>query len=147
MSTTPRPTFFLNLPTTSLPTATAFYTALSFTPVQAWSDAQTAAFLLPAPNQAVALMVHTHDRFAQFTRPGTAIADARASSQALFSIMCKDKEGVDGWLERVERAGGKRDPYVMEGYGEGMGMYVWSWEDLDGHVWEGVCMLGMGGGA
>ncbi|KAK3291298.1 uncharacterized protein B0H64DRAFT_45654 [Chaetomium fimeti] len=146
--TDPRPTFFLNLPTTSLPTATTFYTTLGFTPVPAWNDDSTSVLLLPAPNQSVCLMLHTHSRFAQFTRRGTAIADPRAAQQALFSIMCKDKEGVDGWLGRAEGAGGKRDPYVMEGFGEGMGMYVRSWEDLDGHVWEGVCLLaGVGGGA
>lgn len=44
-------------------------------------------------------------------------------------------------MGKVEGAGGKRDPYVMEGFGQGMGMYVRSWEDLDGHIWEGVCLL------
>jgi hypothetical protein len=34
----------------------------------------------------------------------------------------------------------------MEGFGEGMGMYVRSWEDLDGHVWEACAMLGGPGG-
>lgn len=139
--TNPTPTFFLNLPTTSLPTATTFYTTLGFTPVPAWTDASTSVFLLPAPNQNVCLMLHTHARFTEFIRPGSAIADARATQQTLFSIGCRDKEGVDAWLGKVEGAGGKKDPYVMEGFGEAMGMYVRSWEDLDGHVWEGVCLL------
>jgi predicted lactoylglutathione lyase len=146
--TSPKPTFFLNLPTTSLPAATTFYTALNFTHVPTWSDPSTAAFLLPSPNQSVALMLHTHDRFATFTRTGSAraIADARATTEALFSIMCRSREAVEGWVERVEGAGGKKDPYVMEGFGEAMGMYVRSWEDLDGHVWEACFMLGHGQG-
>lgn len=135
------PTFFLNLPTASLPRAIAFYTALGFTPVPAWSDHSTATFLLPAPNQTISLMLHANDRFARFTRPGSSIADARTSTQALFSILWNDRESVDKWLEKAEGAGGKKDPYVMEGFGEEMGMYTRSWEDLDGHIWEGFCML------
>ncbi|KAH6640332.1 Glyoxalase/Bleomycin resistance protein/Dihydroxybiphenyl dioxygenase [Chaetomium tenue] len=144
-ATNPTPTFFLNLPTTSLPPATTFYTTLGFTPVPAWTSPTTAVFLLPAPNQHICLMLHTQACFQQFIRPGSAVADARATQQTLFSIGCRDREGVDAWLERVEGAGGKRDPYVMEGFGEGEGMYVRSWEDLDGHVWEGVCLLDGGG--
>lgn len=140
----PKPTFFLNLPTTSLPAATTFYTTLNFTHVPAWSDAETSSFLLPFPNHGIALMLHTHSRFKTFTRRDSAIADAKATTESLFSVMCRNKEAVDGWLERAERAGGKKDPYVMEGYGEGMGMYVRSWEDLDGHVWEACFMLGKG---
>lgn len=142
---TPKPTFFLNLPITSLPASKTFYTALGFTPVEAWSDSETAAFLFPAPNQGVSLMLYSHTRFKQFLRPGggAAIADARTTTEALFSVMRKTTKAVDEWLERVEDAGGKRDPYVMEGFGAGMGMYCRSWEDLDGHVWEVIAMLRM----
>jgi predicted lactoylglutathione lyase len=143
--TSPKPTFFLNLPTTSLPAATTFYTALNFTHIPTWSDPSTSAFLLPAPNQSVALMLHDHARFQTFTRPGSAIADARAATEALFSVMCRSREAVEGWVDAVERAGGRKDPYVMEGFGEAMGMYVRSWEDLDGHVWEACFMLGREG--
>lgn len=146
---TPNPTFFLNLPTASLPPSKTFYTALGFTPVEAWSDSETAAFLLPAPNEGVSLMLHSHTRFKQFLRPGggAAIADARTTTEALFSVMRKTKEAADEWLERVEGAGGKRDPYVMEGFGAEMGMYCRSWEDLDGHVWEVAVMIGTEGEA
>ncbi|KAH6843276.1 hypothetical protein B0I37DRAFT_437474 [Chaetomium sp. MPI-CAGE-AT-0009] len=106
-SPSPNPTFFLNLPTTSLPASTAFYTTLGFTPVPAWADESTSVLLLPAPNESVCLMLHTRDGFARFTRPGTAVADPRATQQVLFSIMCRDKGEVDGWLGRVEGAGGR----------------------------------------
>jgi len=75
-------------------------------------------------------------------RPNSAVVDAHASTETIFSIMCDTKEDVDRWLEKVEKAGGNKDPYVMEAFGEGMGLYVRSWEDRDGHVWEFVAMLG-----
>ncbi|EAQ85347.1 hypothetical protein CHGG_09361 [Chaetomium globosum CBS 148.51] len=120
---TPPPHFFLNLPTTSPPPPPPPSTPpWGFTPVPAWTDPSTSVFLLPAPNQNICLMLHTQVRFTQFIRPGSAVADARASQQTLFSIGCRDREGVDAWLERVEKAGGKRDSYVMEGFGVGEGM-------------------------
>ncbi|KAK4128038.1 hypothetical protein N657DRAFT_667400 [Parathielavia appendiculata] len=144
-SNSPKPTFFLNLPTTSVPSAKAFYTALGFPPLEAWSDAETASFMLPEPNQTMALMVHAHQRFKTFMRPAGTVVDAHTSTETLFSIACENREEVDGWLAKVEGAGGKKDTYVMEGFGEGMGMYCRSWEDLDGHVWEAVAMIGTGG--
>ncbi|KAL2134855.1 hypothetical protein VTI74DRAFT_10661 [Chaetomium olivicolor] len=149
MSTTsqaePAPTFFINLPTTSLSEAAEFFTSLNFTRVEAWSDASTTTLLLPAPNSTICLMLHAHSRFRQFMRPGSSIANPHTSTEVLFSIRCETREEVDGWLDRVEKAGGKRDPYVMDKYGEGMGMYVRSWADGEGHVWECFCMLPGGG--
>ena len=147
MADSPKPTFFLNLPVASIDSSTKFYTSIGFTHIKDWSDASTTAFLLPSPNQSVCLMIHTHTRFKEFMRPNTSVVDAKSSTETLFSFMCDNKEAVDGWLEKVEQAGGKRDPYVMEKYGEGMGMYTRSWEDLDGHIWEVLVMTGPCGGS
>ncbi|KAL2255333.1 hypothetical protein VTK26DRAFT_3589 [Humicola hyalothermophila] len=144
---TAKPTFLVNLPTTSLPAATAFLKALNFTHLTAWSDSSTTSFLLPPPNQSVGVMLHAHARMKDFIRPGTAIADARATTAAVYTVMAETREEVDRWMERVERAGGKADPYVMQGL-EAMGMYVRSWEDpVDGHLWEVCAMVGGGEGA
>ena len=141
-SPTPRPTLYLNLPTTSLPTATTFFTSLGFTLVPAWTDSKSSALLLPEPNQSICLLVHTHERFNLCLRPNSAVVDARTSTETIFSIMCDTKEDVDRWLEAAEKAGGKKDPYVLEEFGAGFGLYLRSWEDVDGHIWETAAMLG-----
>lgn len=75
------PTLILNLPTTDLSRAQAFYTALSFTYNPAWSDNSSAAFHLPPPKNNISLMIHTPERMKQFARPGaTILADVQASN-------------------------------------------------------------------
>ncbi len=138
------PTFFLNLYTNNLPASKAFYQALGFTHIPAWSDDNSTSFTLPSPNDRVALMIHTVPRFKDFIRPGSDVADPKKASQALYSIFVEGKEEVDEWQKKAVEAGGEKDPFVMEGYGEEMGVYSRSWTDLDGHIWEVVTMLGDG---
>ncbi|KXX75071.1 hypothetical protein MMYC01_208928 [Madurella mycetomatis] len=135
------PTFFINLPTTSLPASTAFYTSLDFYHVKTWSDDKTAAFRLPSPNSSICLMLHTHPRMKEFMRPSASIADAHTTTEALFTVMCQTREEVDSWLSKAKEAGGVLDPYKLPGHGEEMGMYSRSWADLDGHVWEACAMV------
>ncbi len=134
----PKPTMILNLAATSLLASTTFYTTLGFTPLPAWSDAGTTALRLPAPHAHIALMLHTPERFRLFMRPANAIAGAREATGALFSIICDSKAVVDGWLDRAVAAGGEKDPWALDGYGAGWGMYSRTWADGDGHVWEVV---------
>ncbi|KAL2156802.1 hypothetical protein VTH82DRAFT_1548 [Thermothelomyces myriococcoides] len=131
-------TFYLNLSTTDVTRASAFYTALGLTPVKDWSDESTATFLLPPPNQTIAVMLHAHKRFREFIRPDSDVVNAHKSTEALFSITCENKETVDKWLEIVDKEGGKKDPFVLKGYGQEMELYSRSWADLDGHIWECV---------
>lgn len=145
MSCTDSPTFFLNLHTNDLAAATTFYKAIGFTHLPAWSDEKSASFTLPAPNDKVALMIHAVPRFKEFIRPGSDVADPKKATQALYSYSAKTKEEVDGALEKAVQVGGEKDPFVLEGHGEGMGMYSRSWTDLDGHIWEVVAMLGKDG--
>ncbi|KAK4171330.1 hypothetical protein QBC36DRAFT_340175 [Triangularia setosa] len=134
------PTFFVNLPTSNLEKATAFFVALDFDHIKLWSDDKSAAFRLPGANYQVSLMIHIHERFKTFNRPGTSIVDAFKSTETLFSFMAKDQAGVDAFIQKAVDAGGKADPYVLENYGQDMGMYNRSFEDLDGHIWE-VCSM------
>lgn len=135
------PSFYLNIHTVSPSTSLTFFTSLGFTPIPAFSDEQTSALLLPAPNISIGLMLHAPSRFKQFMRPGTEINDATKTTEALFSLAVDTKEEVDTFLEKVVAAGGGKDPYKMgEDYGESCGMYTRSWTDLDGHLWEVVAV-------
>lgn len=86
-------------------------------------------------------MVHAHDRFKEFIRPGSSISDANESTEALFAMFVDTKEEVDERLGKAVEAGGVKDPYVMEDFGKGCGMYSRSFADLDGHIWEVFCEL------
>ncbi|PKS12484.1 hypothetical protein jhhlp_000690 [Lomentospora prolificans] len=140
------PTFFLNIYTNDLAAATTFYKALGFSHLTAWSDEKSGSFTLPAPNDKVALMLHTVPRFKEFIRPGSEVADAKKSAQALLSFSANSKEEVDEVQRKAVEAGGEKDPFVLEGHGEKHGMYSRSWTDLDGHIWEAVTMINNGQG-
>ncbi|RYP37252.1 hypothetical protein DL768_010890 [Monosporascus sp. mg162] len=140
----PTPNFFVNLPAADPVAAAAFFTALGFTPILAWNDAQTKSFRLPQPNERICLMIHGPTRFKEFMRPDTDIVDAKKTTETLFSIMVDTRDEVDEWLARVTKAGGTLDPYKLAGYGEAMGLYSRSFTDLDGHIWEVVAMIKAG---
>jgi predicted lactoylglutathione lyase len=144
MHPTNPPTLYLNLPTINPAATVDFFKSLGLTPIEQYSDAITKAFLLPAPNSTVALMVHGHERFKEFIRPNSAIVDAKTSSQCLFSIAADKKEDVDVWVDKAVKAGGVADPFVMKDHGAECGMYTRSFADLDGHIWEVVAMVGAG---
>jgi uncharacterized protein len=144
------PTLYLNISTTNPDASLKFFTALGFDPVPEYSDADTKAFRLPAPNSTVCVMSHSHKRFKEFMRPGTEVSDATKTTEVLISLSADKKEDVDAWIAKAVTAGGSADPYTMPGYGAECGMYSRSFADLDGHIWEVVAMLagglGCGGG-
>lgn len=131
-----KPTIFLNTTAANPSASAAFYTALGFISLPTWSDDSSKSFTLPSPNQRVCVMVHSHDRFKEFIRPGSSISDAHRVTETLFSVAVDTREEVDEWLNKAVEAGGQKDPYVMEGFGKSCGMYTRSFADLDGHIWE-----------
>ena len=139
---TPSPTLYLNIHTADPEKCVAFYTALGFTTIPAYSDAETKSFRLPPPNDTVCLMVHGPDRFKTFIRPGTERNDATQTTETLFSIAVDIKEAVDEWVATAVTAGGTADPYKMDDFGASCGMYTRSFADLGGHIWETVAMIG-----
>lgn len=59
-------------------------------------------------------------------------------TETMLCIGVGRKGEVDELVERAGRAGGKRDPAdIKDATGEIHGR---NFEDLDGHVWEVVCM-------
>ncbi|KAL7788336.1 Glyoxalase/Bleomycin resistance protein/Dihydroxybiphenyl dioxygenase [Trichoderma ceciliae] len=142
MSTPNPPSFFISLPVTSLSSSTDFYKSLSFTPLPDFSDSNTTAFRFPyLSNSNICLMLHSTSRFREFIRHGSEIVHAKKVTGAIYTLGVASREDVDGLLDKAEKAGGKRDPFIMEEYGKSMGIYTRSFEDLDGHIWEATTML------
>ncbi|EGY16497.1 uncharacterized protein VDAG_07661 [Verticillium dahliae VdLs.17] len=135
-----KPTFFVNASTSSPEKAKVFYTALGFTPAE-WCDVPTTkALTLPAPNENICLMIHAVDCFKKFIPPDATIADTAKTNETLLTIAVNSRDEVDALLAKAVAAGGKSDPYTMKDHGAEMGMYVRSFTDLDGHLWEAFFM-------
>lgn len=142
MSTAKPPSLFISLPVSSLSSSTDFYKSLSFTPLPDFSDTNTTALRFPhSSNSNICLMLHSTTRFVDFLRQGSDIIDAKKTTGAIYTLGVASKKYVDGLLDKAEKAGGKRDPFVMNEYGKDMGIYTRSFEDLDGHIWEATAML------
>ena len=122
---------FINLPVADVARATAFYQALGFTPNPAFSNAQASAMEW---SDAIKLMLLDPAFYGTFTNKP--IADAHASSAALYCLSFDSRESVDAITAAARDAGG-REVRSIEDHGF---MYGGAFEDPDGHTWETMYM-------
>lgn len=123
---------FLNLPVRDLAAATRFYEAIGCTKNAQFSDAETASMVW---SDTITFHLMTRARFATFaTRP---VADAKQSVGALFALSQDSREAVDAIVEAAAAAGGKADTRAPQDLGF---LYVRTFEDPDGHVFEPAWM-------
>ena len=123
---------FLNLPVSDLERSVAFYEGVGATKNPQFSNDQAACMVL---SDTIHVMLLTHDFYRGFT--SKPIADAHATSEALFCVSEDSREAVDRTIERAGGAGGKTDPGPTQDHGF---MYGRSFEDPDGHHWEVMWM-------
>lgn len=123
---------FINLPVRDLPAATAFYQATGAQLNPQFSDATASCMVI---SDTIHVMLLTHDKYRQFTTK--TIADARTTSEVLICVSAESRDGVDALVAQAKAAGGAIDPTPVQDYGF---MYGFSYEDLDGHIWEVMWM-------
>ncbi|WP_239571269.1 VOC family protein [Geodermatophilus bullaregiensis] len=124
---------FVNLPVTDLAASRAFYTALGFSIDEQFSDDASASVVV---SDAIHLQLLSHARFADFLPGGTATADPRTATAALYALSCDSREEVDAMVGKAMGAGGGTwKPAQDHGF-----MYGASFTDPDGHVWEVLWM-------
>jgi predicted lactoylglutathione lyase len=123
---------FLNLPVADLDRSVAFYEGIGATKNPQFSNDKAACMVL---SDTIFVMLLTHGFYSGFT--AKPIADAHASSQALFCVSEESREAVDAAVGRAAAAGGKADPGPTQDHGF---MYGRSFEDPDGHHWEVMWM-------
>lgn len=118
---------FVNLPVRDLPKSIEFYRAIGFTLNPQFTDETAACMVL---SEEIYVMLLTHPKFAGFT--SNTIADATQTTEVINALSCDDRPAVDATAEKAVAAGGRqhRDP-MDHGF-----MYLRSFQDLDGHVWE-----------
>lgn len=125
-------TIFINLPVKDLAAATRFHEAIGCEKNEQFSDDQAASMVW---SDIITFHFMTHDYFATFTpKP---IADAQRATGMLIALSLDSREEVDAITEAAAAAGGKAD--IRERHDMGF-MYLRTFEDLDGHVFEPMWM-------
>lgn len=122
---------FLNLPVNDLAASKKFFTELGYSINEQFSDDTTASVVL---SETIVAMVHTHEKYAQFTKKQ--IADATKTSEVLIALSSESREKVDELVDKAIAAGGSVSGETQDhGF-----MYGRAFDDLDGHTWEVVWM-------
>ncbi|MGO4705326.1 VOC family protein [Microvirga sp. 2MCAF38] len=123
---------FVNLPVKNLAAATRFYQAIGCDKNDQFSDENTASMVW---SDTITFHLLTHTSFSTFT--AKPIADAHKTIAMLMALSRDSREEVDAIVEAAAAAGGKADIRERQDLGF---MYVRTFEDPDGHVFEPVWM-------
>lgn len=122
---------FVNLPSTDIPRSRRFYEGLGFTINPQFSNDQALCVVV---SDTIFLMILSRDFFASFvTRP---VGDPATTAQALVSLSCDDRAGVDAITEAALAHGGT-EPRPAQDMGF---MYGRAFCDPDGNWFEPVWM-------
>lgn len=125
------PKIFVNLPVKDLDKSIAFFTELGFEFDPRFTDQNATAMII---NDQAAVMLLVEDFFKGFTKKD--ICDAATRTEAILALSAESRQGVDDLVNKALQAGGSR---ATEPMSEGP-MYGWSFQDLDGHLWEVMYM-------
>ena len=122
---------FVNLPVKKLRKSRAFFRKLGFRFNPRFTD-ETAACMIVSED--IFVMLLTEEKFRTFTP--NEICDAKKSTEVLVCLTRESRDAVDKMVRKAVAAGGStfRDP---QDYGF---MYEHGFQDLDGHIWELICM-------
>lgn len=122
---------FVNLPVKDLNKSIDFFTAIGYEFNPQFTD-QNAACLVIGENIFAMLLVE--EFFQTFTKKE--LTDATRSTEVIVALSADSKEQVDEIVNKALAAGAtpSKDP-VDHGF-----MYSWSFQDLDGHLWEFLYM-------
>jgi uncharacterized protein len=123
---------FVNLPVKDLSVSTRFYQAIGCEKNEQFSDENAASMVW---SDTITFQLLTHAYFLTFTpKP---IADEQKNTAMLIALSRDSREEVDAIVEAAAAAGGKAD--IRERQDMGF-MYVRTFEDPDGHVFEPIWM-------
>ncbi|MDQ8698450.1 VOC family protein [Hyphomicrobium sp. LHD-15] len=118
---------FVNLPVRDLERSKAFFTALGFSINPQFSNETSASIVV---DETIFFQLHTHARFKDFITGE--IGDAFKATQVLNALSAASRAEVEEIAAKAKAAGAT--PW-MPAQDHGF-MYLESFQDLDGHVWE-----------
>jgi predicted lactoylglutathione lyase len=122
---------FVNLSVKDLKKSVDFFSELGFEFNAQFTD-ENATCMIISENIFVMLLVE--DFFKTFTKKE--ISDATKSTEVIVALSAASREQVDELVNKALAAGGKASNDPMDhGF-----MYGWSFQDIDGHLWELIYM-------
>ncbi|MFC5466065.1 VOC family protein [Lederbergia graminis] len=118
---------FINLPVKDLQKTMDFFTHIGFAFNPQFTD-ENAASMIINDNTYAHFLIESY--FKTFITKE--ISDAKKSTEVLIALAAESKEQVDEIVNKAIASGGSpaSDPKDL-GF-----MYQWSFQDLDGHIWE-----------
>ncbi|WP_078381507.1 VOC family protein [Sutcliffiella halmapala] len=118
---------FLNLPVKNLDKSIEFFSKVGFEFNPQFTDENATCMVI---SESIFAMLLTEDYFKTFTKKE--IVDATKSTEVIVAISAASRDKVDEIVNKALDAGAKpyNDP-IDHGF-----MYGWSFQDLDGHLWE-----------
>lgn len=122
---------FVNLPVKDLDKSKAFFTELGFSFDPQFTDENAACLVI---SDDIYAMLLVEPFFKSFTTKD--IADATRSTEAILALGVESRQRVDELADRALVVGGQPANDTMD---EGF-MYVRSFQDVDGHIWEVMYM-------
>lgn len=122
---------YVNLPVKDLNRSVDFFKKIGFDFNAQFTDKNATAMVI---NENTVVMLLVEDFFKTFTKKD--ICDARKSTEAIIALSAENRAEVDEIVNKALAAGGSfaNDP-VDHGF-----MYGWSFQDVDGHLWEVMYM-------
>ncbi|SDQ73802.1 VOC family protein [Actinopolyspora saharensis] len=118
---------FLNLPVQDLNRSVGFFERLGFSFDQNFTDESATCMIV---GDGVFVMLLTEPFFGTFTRKS--VADANSTTEVITCLGLESRQRVDELVDEAFAAGAGAANEVMD---EGF-MYLRSFQDLDGHIWE-----------
>ncbi|MCE3200172.1 VOC family protein [Paenibacillus sonchi] len=122
---------FVNLPVNDLQASINFFTALGFEFNLQYTDENATCLII---NDNTFAMLLTKEFFKTFV--SKEITDTSSHTEVIMAFSASSRAEVDELVHKALAAGGKKynDP-VDHGF-----MYSWSFQDIDGHLWETMYM-------
>ncbi|KAE8559845.1 VOC family protein [Paenibacillus polymyxa] len=118
---------FVNLPVKNLQHSIDFFTTIGFEFNAQFTDEHATCMVV---SEHIFVMLLVEERFKAFT--SKEISDATKSTEAIVALSVESREKVDEIVHKALKAGGKPSNEPQDhGF-----MYGWSFQDLDGHLWE-----------
>ncbi|WP_313799588.1 VOC family protein [Cytobacillus sp.] len=118
---------YLNLPVKDLNKSVEFFTQIGFEFNQQFTDENATCMVI---NENTFVMLLAEDFFKTFTKKD--ISNAEKSTEVIVALSADSREQVDEIVNKALAAGGKQSNEPIDhGF-----MYGWSFQDLDGHLWE-----------
>lgn len=127
---------FVNLPVKNIEQSKTFFSTIGYTFKPEFTNEQGACMIV---SDTIFVMLLAENFFRTFTKKQ--LADATKMTESIICLSMENRQDVNEIVHKAVAAGASKSKEPQEhGF-----MYEWGFEDIDGHLWEFVCMENPGG--